>query len=97
MGCCGKKRAQWAAERSRPAEAADRQGAAVAAIDASDPARPDGPTWFEYVGRSRLSAAGAVSRRIYHFAGPGARVAVEAEDAAAFRGEPELRVVRAEG
>ncbi len=49
---------------------------------------------FEYVGRRSVHVVGAVTRRSYWFAQPGARQVVDARDGASLAGVPE--VVRVE-
>jgi len=51
------------------------------------------PVEFEYRGRSALTAVGSVTRRLYWFEGPGARVRVHPRDAASLDGVPSLRRV----
>jgi len=48
---------------------------------------------FEYRGRTSLTVVGVVTRRIYWFAGPGARVAVHARDAESINGVPDLAAI----
>lgn len=44
------------------------------------------PATFEYVGRTSVHVVGAVTRRSYWFAQPGARQVVDARDAASLSG-----------
>jgi hypothetical protein len=45
---------------------------------------------FEYRGRTSLTAVGAVTRRLYWFAGPASRVPVDPRDAESLDGVPSL-------
>ena len=53
-------------------------------------AAPAVPVTFEYVGRSTLRVVGAVTQRHYWFGQTGARVAVDARDAASVAGVPHV-------
>ncbi len=48
------------------------------------------PVTFEYVGRSTLRVVGAVTHKNYWFGQTGARVAVDARDAASVAGVPHV-------
>jgi hypothetical protein len=89
--CCGHKRAALAAPGM-----ASRSGSA--------PARSLAPAWpapmpapadahFEYTGATAMVAQGPVTRRVYRFAHPQARVAVDARDAQALARITTLRRV----
>lgn len=77
MSCCGKS-------RLTAAQATSSQIPAAAASE---------PHYFEYVGRSGLTARGPSTGRLYRFAGHGAVVAVDAHDSAAMAAVPGLRRV----
>jgi hypothetical protein len=85
MACCGKKRAQFlsslpmglAARRQQPPP--------------PPPARLAAPVVFEYRGPIGMTALGTVTRRLYRFDRPGARVEVDARDAPAVGSVPNLR------
>jgi hypothetical protein len=49
------------------------------------------PVEFEYRGHASLTAVGSVTRKLYWFEGPGARVRVHPQDAAFLDGVPNLR------
>jgi hypothetical protein len=68
MNCCGRSRAQ--ASLSVEAQAGTVRV----------PVSVYGSATFEYMGRSRLSVIGPVTRATYIFDGPGARVAVDGRD-----------------
>jgi len=53
-------------------------------------ATPAGPVTFEYVGRASVRVVGAVTQRNYWFAQAGARVNVDARDAASLAGVPHV-------
>ena len=85
--CCGKSRAQFQATIPRlPPAGFAPQGAS-----------PQGPlgrlarATFEYVGRTRLTVKGPVTRQPYHFDRPGSKVQVDARDAASLAAIPMLR------
>ncbi len=83
MSCCGRARA--------PAEPQPvRREATFAA-----PQPLQAAVSFEYTGATRLVADGPVTRQRYRFEQPGARVAVDARDAASFAAVPNLRRIRA--
>ena len=78
MACCGKNRpAPW--------------------VDTSSPrtASPIPKTprayYFQYVGKTALTALGAVTGHRYRFAGPGALLPVDERDAPSFAAVPNLR------
>ena len=83
MGCCGDRRAQWAA---RP-PARGEEPASVPPV-----VTPRAGRTFEYTGRGALTVTGTASGRLYHFTHHGERVEVAADDAYALMAEPELRV-----
>jgi hypothetical protein len=87
MSCCGRKRAQWAAEARHDERKVETAPASPA------PMAIQGPVWFEYVGTFRRMVTGSATRQAYEFPAPGAKVAVARPDAAALRAEMDLRVV----
>ncbi|HTV22380.1 MAG TPA: hypothetical protein VMG12_27015 [Polyangiaceae bacterium] len=80
MTCCGQKRALE--RRPLEAQAASARGFAKGT-----------PVEFEYVGLSTLRVVGPSTGAHYWFARPGARLLVDARDAASFAGVPNLRRV----
>jgi hypothetical protein len=70
MACCGQGRSVTpnAAAHTAPADASSRRG----------------PVLFEHRGAGALTLYGRVTGIRYHFTGPGARVPVDARDAAIF-------------
>ena len=78
MGCCGKNRA------AAPVATHDAPRATVTRQT---------PTaqYFEYVGKTGLTAVGPVTGRHYRFVRPGARLAVDERDAPSMAGVPNLR------
>ena len=79
MTCCGQKRALEA----RSIE----PGRAPRALIATSSA----PTLFEYVGASTLRVVGPITGAHYWFARPGARLHVDARDAASFAAVPNVK------
>jgi hypothetical protein len=58
--------------------------------------RPASPAMtFEYQGRTSLTVVGAASRRVYWFAGPGARVQVHPLDVDSLKDVPKLGPIQA--
>ncbi len=91
MSCCGKKRAQFAAALSTgPATGRALPPAPPAAVAT----RSAGPVVFEYGGPTGITALGPVTRRLYRFDRPHARVEVDARDALAIGAVPHLRRLR---
>ena len=84
MGCCGKNRpvARLAQVHETPR------------VTFTPPATKSAE-YFEYVGKTALTAVGPVTRRRYRFAGPGAIVEVDGYDAPAMTGVPNLRRTKA--
>ncbi len=83
MPCCGNQRAHAAAapfpigkQRPRPVSPAASATPAVT---------------FEYTGETALTVTGPVTRTVYRFPVPGAKVAVDAGDARAVAGVPNVR------
>jgi hypothetical protein len=85
MGCCGERRAQWAA---RPPVGAQEP------VTVQEVAAPRAGRTFEYTGRGALTVTGAASGRRYQFTHRGERIEVAADDADAMMAEPDLRVAR---
>lgn len=98
MSCCGKKRAQLTGAFSRPPASGQTSppAAGPARQAAPPPARSSSPApmIFEYLGSTAVTVKGPVTQQLYRFDGPRARVAVDARDAAAVAGVPNLRRVR---
>jgi len=78
MGCCGKTRQALPVENNqvRPTTYT-----------------PPSPTfqYFEYMGKTALTAIGVATGARYRFASPGARVAVDSRDAPSMSAVPNLR------
>jgi hypothetical protein len=89
MSCCGQKRAQLYSNLPAPASRT-RQ---AAPLPPAQPAAPV-PVLFEYLGPTAVSAVGPVTRRLYRFDRPNARVAVDARDASSIAAIPNLQRVR---
>jgi hypothetical protein len=89
MACCGKKRAQLS--NAFP----HGRVAGPAPLPAAPPSpRAAAPVVFEYGGGKGVTALGPVTRRLYRFDQPRARVEVDARDAPAIAAVPNLRRVR---
>lgn len=84
MGCCGKNR-----EVAKFAQADE-----TPRVTFTPPATKT-VEYFEYVGKTALTAVGPVTRRRYRFAGPGAVVEVDGYDAPAMIAVPNLRRTKA--
>jgi hypothetical protein len=52
------------------------------------------PVIFEYLGTTKVTVLGPVTRTLYRFGAPRARVAVDARDAPSISALPKLRRVR---
>ena len=89
MGCCNDKRVRWATA----VPGAPRSQAFSPGVMASDGTPPVSTVGFAYVGVAALSVRGPVTRAHYRFAAPGARVEVDARDAAYMTAVPHLRRV----
>jgi len=94
MSCCGKKRAQLTAGLSLGLPTGRALPPAPPAPGAAPPARSAAPAVFEYDGPTRITALGPVTRRLYRFDRPHARVEVDARDALAVGAVPHLRRLR---
>lgn len=82
MSCCGKQRLQVVAgAKARPRPE----------LVPNSP-RPTN-VFFQYVGRTGLTALGAVTGTQYRFDSPGAVIAVDFRDQASLRMIPQLRLV----
>jgi hypothetical protein len=81
MGCCNGKRAQWSSHTPRPPVERPRpvQRNQVHMVG------------FEYVGETRLTVLGPITRARYHFSAPGTHVEVDSRDAAYLSGVPNVR------
>lgn len=81
--CCGNRRKSTVA--SLPQRVEQRSGP----LPQAEPARP--PISFEYTGQTSLAVIGPFTRATYRFSAPGARVPVDARDAAAVAAVPHVR------
>jgi hypothetical protein len=90
MSCCGQKRAQLYSNLPAPAAGRTAQAAPPPPAQAAAPV----PILFEYLGATAVSAIGPVTRRLYRFDRPHARVAVDARDASSIAAVPNLQRVR---
>jgi hypothetical protein len=81
MGCCGKNRPDL-----------QREDGAIRQPTVSVHRTPDFH-YFEYVGRTSLTALGPITGRHYRFERSGARIAIDARDAPSMIGVPNLRKV----
>lgn len=86
--CCGQKRAQL--HSTLPA---NPQMSPMPETAASPPRAPV-PVIFEYLGTTALSVIGPVTRRLYRFDAPHARVAVDPRDAPSIAAVPNLAHAR---
>ena len=78
MSCCGKNRPARRVENNGPTR------------DMRTPRTPRA-LYFEYVGKTGLAVFGPVTGRRYHFAHPGALLAVDERDGPSMAGVPNLR------
>ena len=83
MGCCGKNRHPVAVEtnEARP-------------INFTPP--PPTVQYFEYTGRTALTAIGNVTGQRYRFTAPGVAVAIDSRDAPSMAGVPNVRRTKGE-
>ncbi len=79
MSCCGQKRDNWRVQADP-----SLQGSA------GNP----GVVYFRYVGKSALTAVGAITGRVYRFAGPGSVAATDPRDAPSIAATPHLVQIR---
>lgn len=88
MACCGGARAH-----------ASRTAIGITPVTSSAPSAPDlkprvAPgALLEYVGATALTATGGITRRLYVFDRPGARVTIDARDLNSMRAIPLLRQI----
>jgi hypothetical protein len=89
MACCGQRRQQMRSE-------------AIAVRLENNPAKPAGfaqlpaqqqGTFFQYIGKTAVTAVGPMSRRQYRFGYPGAIVQVDPRDRASLAAVPNLRQI----
>jgi len=78
VGCCGQNRLAPPVETSGPPRTTLTSQAPSA-------------QYFEYVGKTTLTAFGPVTGRLYRFTRPGALVPVDERDAPSMSGVPHLR------
>lgn len=78
MGCCGKNRLMRRIENDLRPQVVPTP-------------RIPSARYFEYVGKTSLTALGPVTGRRYRFERPGALLAVDARDAPSMVGVPNLR------
>jgi len=76
MGCCGQKRQAW---REREAFEAQRRPAIARPLSTPPPALQS-PRLLRHMGASSFMVKGAVTGRVYLFAGGGAGLAVDERD-----------------
>lgn len=88
MACCGQNRSQRPTMGPLGRLPADSTPGATAT-----PPGARNLAQFEYLGKTALTAIGPVTGRRYRFQGRGARVAVDARDAAGMIAVPNLRPV----
>lgn len=87
MGCCGGKRAAFRRSGVDGPRAEPQERAPAGTMRGLPPP----PVLFEYVGETGLTARGPVTGARYRFAEPGARVAVDGQDAPSMAAVPNLR------
>lgn len=80
MSCCSGKRSAMAAAR--------------APLPNTLRPREAHPAVFEYTGKTALYVVGPATNRHYRFFGPGARVAVDLQDASFLVGVPQLKLCK---
>ena len=88
MSCCGKSRAQASQSSARPVAARVQPKISVATT-----APPFETVAFEYIGDSRLTVIGLVTRTRYEFQGHGARLNVDRRDSNSLSTVPTLKRV----
>jgi len=88
MGCCGERRR--AKSTSGPVQGA---GVHHREVVSRDPPRRYPVVYFQYLGRTGLSAIGPISGKRYRFDGPGTIVAVDPRDRRSLAAVPSLRQV----
>lgn len=87
MGCCGKNRSI----ASAPGPGFERGFGNSPASPSVVTRRTPSAQYFEYVGKTGLTAFGPVTGRHYRFPRPGALLAVDERDASSMAGVPHLR------
>jgi hypothetical protein len=88
MSCCGDKRAQLRGGGPIQGTGLGRKGAGLPTAGSQQ------ASYFEYLGTTGITLLGLVTHKKYAFSGTGARVVVDARDAAAVRRVPGLREIR---
>lgn len=89
MPCCGKKRAGFLAGDATP-----RGGDTAGSTSVHGRPVASAVTYFQYTGKTALTAIGPLSRQRYRFGGPGAVVEVDARDAPSLAAVPNLRQLK---
>jgi hypothetical protein len=87
--CCGANRAT-----SFQTRAASRASSAAQAPRLPGAGQRSAVAYFEYTGKTAMTAVGPVSGVRYRFAGPGSRLAVDLRDRERLAGIPGLAQVR---
>jgi hypothetical protein len=90
MGCCGKNRERYVTRVQRGTGEPEQQGDGVRRLRAKAPVT----VVFQYVGRTGLTVRGPFSGKRYRFDFHGARVAIDARDAASMAAVPNLEKVK---
>jgi len=85
MSCCGSRRQQFRLA-SQPSLTSDSPPISAGPASAQESART-----FVYEGLATFTVLGRVTGKRYHFAGIGARVAVDPRDAPSLRGRAAVR------
>lgn len=88
MGCCGQRRRQH-----HNAASAGPRRARAAVTRPPRAAKRSSYTYFQYIGKTALTAVGPVSGRTYRFDRPGAVVAVDPRDRRSLAAVPSLTQV----
>ena len=82
MSCCGQNRQRLSELDSRAQTIGSRQQ--------QEGIPPGALVYFEYVGKTRLTVIGPITRKRYRFPTPGAKIAVDINDAALLTTIPRL-------
>jgi len=90
MGCCGKNRERYMTRTQGGTGEPVSQGNGFRRLRAEAPVT----VVFQYVGRSGLTVRGPFSGKRYRFDSHGARVAIDARDAASMAAVPNLEKVK---
>jgi hypothetical protein len=96
MSCCGKSRSQpfvAAGPAAQPQAIAVRQQKPAVRSTVAVPAGLAPGTTFQYIGKTRLTVIGPVSRRRYDFDRGGVRLSVDPRDASSLATVPTLKRV----